>query len=63
MNWTTQKPTTPGWYWWRDVGRSHGVVVQVDPETGTVSSSGTGEYRLLKEIVGGEWFGPLEQPQ
>ena len=52
MNWTTQKPTTFGWYWWRDIGFSTGVIVQVDMKTGTVSSSGTDEYRLLKEIVG-----------
>jgi hypothetical protein len=62
MNWTTQKPTESGWYWWRDVGLSTGIIVQVNTETGTVSSSGTGESRLLKEIVGGEWFGPLEHP-
>ncbi len=63
MNWTTQKPTMSGWYWWRDIGLSTGVIVQVDTETGTVSSSGTDEYRLLKEIVSGEWFGPLDRPK
>ncbi|MEP6958985.1 MAG: hypothetical protein ABI980_09670 [Nitrospirota bacterium] len=63
MNWTTQKPTQSGWYWWRDFGRSTGAIVQMDTETGTVSASGMNKYRLLKEIVGGEWFGPLEQPQ
>ena len=63
MNWTTQKPTISGWYWWRVLGQPTGSIVQVDTETGTVSSSGTDEYRLLMEIVGGEWFGPLEQPK
>ena len=63
MNWTTQKPTTSDWYWWREIGHSQCIILQVDTDTGTVSSSGTDEYRLLNEIVGGEWFGPLDQPK
>jgi hypothetical protein len=63
MNWTTQKPATSGWYWWRETGHSKCLIVQVDTEAGTVGSSGTDEYRLLKEIVEGEWFGPLEMPK
>jgi len=42
MNWTTQKPTASGWYWWRETGRNMSIVLLVDSVTGTVSSSGTG---------------------
>ena len=63
MNWTTQKPLTSGSYWWRAKDYLLSSVVQVNVETGTVISLGTDEYRLLKEIFDGEWFGPLEMPQ
>ena len=49
MNWTTQN-------------RSTGIIVQVDTLTGRVIFSGTDKYRLLEEIIGGEWSGPLERP-
>jgi hypothetical protein len=62
MTWTTQRPTMSGWYWRREADHSTGMIVQVDTLTGRMISSGTDEYRLLKEIPGGEWFGPLEQP-
>ncbi len=45
------------------VGNSRSTVVHVNVETSTVISLGTDEHRLLEEIVDGEWFGPLEQPQ
>ena len=63
MNWTTQKPLTSGWYGWRTMFSSLSTVVHVNVETGTVISLGTDEHRLLREIVDGEWFGPLEMPQ
>jgi len=63
MNWTTQNPTQSGWYWWRQIGHSIGIIVQVDTESGTVTSSETDEYRVIKELIGGQWFGPLEQPK
>ncbi len=63
MNWTTQKPTISGWYWWRESLQVDGSIVQVDTLDGTVTSSGTNEYRFLDEIMAGEWFGPLEQPE
>jgi len=63
MNWSCNKPVKPGWYWWRESNNARGIIVQVDILTGTVSSSGTDEYRLLKEIIGGQWCGPLKEPQ
>jgi len=63
MNWTTQKPTVSGLYWWRESDHSPCMILHVDVLTGTVSSLGTNEYRQLNEMVRGEWFGPLEQPK
>ena len=57
------KPTISGWYWRRESMHANGCIVQVDTLNGTVSSSGTDEYRVLDEIMAGEWFGPLEQPE
>ena len=62
MNWTTQKPTTSGWYWWRESFYASSFIVQMDALNGTVSFSGSDQYRLLKEINRGEWAGPLEAP-
>ena len=62
LSWTTDKPTMPGWYWWREVDSKDGFIVQVDIEGETVSSSGTADDASLDEMVGGEWAGPLEPP-
>lgn len=67
MIWTTEKPTKPGWYWWRCRG------VQCVVEIGTPQhviqlSSGlsvwftSGSVRKLQD-VDGEWAGPLEEPE
>ena len=49
LAWTTEKPTKPGWYWWRSKF--------LGPEVRWVST--------VKEIYSpnyGEWAGPLEVP-
>jgi hypothetical protein len=64
MTWTTEKPTVPGWYWWR---RPYGkreiqTIIRVK------------EYKFQPGIVfiysgrriedcRGEWAGPLEPPE
>jgi hypothetical protein len=64
MNWTTEKPSTTGWYWWRKPSMPLiGVMVRVDIEADTVHSSGMDGEASLDKLVGGEWFGPLEMPQ
>ena len=40
-----------------------GVIVQVDVEADTVYSSGTDADASLDQMIGGEWFGPLEMPE
>lgn len=38
-------------------------IVEVDLERQTVSSPGTDDDATLGEMDGGEWYGPLEQPE
>lgn len=66
MTWTTDKPTTPGWYWW--IGPLlHQQIVEVMPfENGdaVVFRPFCGEYntRMLSDMQG-EWAGPIPQPE
>lgn len=65
MTWTTNKPTTPGWYWWRrnkdknltchEIGYRHehdGLWILSLPD----------EYVRIDEY-GGEWAGPIPEPE
>lgn len=64
IQWTTEKPTQSGWYWLREPALPlMGVIVQVDVEADTVYSSGTHDGASLDQMLGGEWFGPLEMPE
>lgn len=64
-DWTTDKPTKPGWYWWRPTN------VSISPEIVSVQENGNvllvydkRIYRVDSMIYGadGEWAGPLEPP-
>lgn len=77
MNWTTQPPTVPGFYWHRAPGNrtqvcevigNHGIFAE--PGTLYVAfSTGPLSYDWLKLPgdsdlpEGSEWYGPLEVPQ
>ena len=64
IQWTTEKPAQSGWYWLREPALPLlGVIVQVDVEADTVYSSGTSDDASLDQMLGGEWFGPLEMPE
>ena len=62
MNWTTDKPTKQGWYWWRYFMDTIMVYVYFDKGKGHVQYSGHGTEDTLS-LLNGEWFGPLEPPQ
>ena len=70
LYWTTDKPTTPGWYWAsyiRGGTRYGGGIVQVyDRDSGAlkVLSSGWCGSGLLKskKYDGVEWAGPIPAP-
>jgi hypothetical protein len=68
MNWTREKPTKPGWYWWKL--DNYARVVMVD--TGEWDRE-RGEPRLIFTQPGmemayrvsewdGEWAGPIPKP-
>ncbi len=60
MNWTKNRPTQPGWYWWR-LGTYTVEVVHfeqhIDGDVGSSSFDG----RLAHPDS--EWAGPLEEPE
>ena len=61
MNWTQDKPTQEGWYWFRmDNEEKRTVIVYViDAERMVAAGSeGEGNPALQK----GAWYGPLEPP-
>ena len=57
MKWTTDKPTEPGWYWYRDI-RNHKELYRplyyAQDDIDDLHKWGS-EY--------GEWSGPLELPK
>ena len=61
MIWTTEKPTKPGWYWWRGPmwGKEITRVLEVD-------SDDAGAFYVRREYyvndLTGHWAGPLEPP-
>jgi hypothetical protein len=62
MTWTTQKPTRPGWYWYRDLPfRTEFVVNVCELVTGELFASADG-FDQYVERLSGEWAGPLEVP-
>jgi len=56
MSWTTQKPTVPGWYWYREL-EGEPEILSIYKDDGQLVISGIG----LQEFPG-EWTGPLEPP-
>ena len=56
--WTREKPTKPGWYWWRQTKRHYGeIVCVIDIDILTVNRNG-----VITEVRGGEWAGPIPEP-
>ena len=73
-SWTTDSPTTPGWYWLRRAAfqgkqgvwhepRPIIVELALDGVAGlTMYVPGTDWTRPLSDLVSGEWVGPLPVP-
>lgn len=74
MEWTKEKPTEPGYYWYRFVwggkfaGKSELRLIKVygsqaAPDTELrIAFHGTDWDSDLSEITDGEWAGPIEPP-
>ena len=66
MNWTTERPTKPGYYWWRlgSDGHAHLIEVTIDGN-GVLQSHPPAQLIEAGRLVdtSGEWAGPVEHPQ
>jgi hypothetical protein len=70
MNWTSEYPTKPGFYWIRnwtiaDTKYSHRTgpgpdIVEVDEEMGHFSWTGDVLGAMRHQLVSAEWQGPIE---
>ena len=62
LNWTTKKPTKPGWYWYRSECDGHTVkVMHYIDDDGDGPYLATSEDLALNDLAG-EWAGPVEPP-
>ena len=61
MTWTIEKPTKPGWYWYRKNEEQSQVLMQmqgIGEQTTAVGPNGRWESVFN---MPGEWSGPLER--
>lgn len=74
LEWTTDKPTEPGWYWIKNVRTAHGYE-EAEPCVVEVANYGNGypgNFNVtvpsdectteLRDFIAAEWAGPLEPP-
>lgn len=61
QRWSTQKPTVPGWYWWRWKGEVRAIQLAVLPgsTTGKMYVKGGISVPINALDCDGEWQGPL----
>lgn len=59
LTWTTEKPTQPGWYWWRNNSHFDPDILKVD----VLGDRFVIDTDLdVLDTPPGEWTGPLEPP-
>lgn len=56
--WTKEKPTKPGLYWYWKTGITNPYIVEIDDQFRVVTTYGVTDL----EFSDGYWFGPLETP-
>lgn len=62
MKWTTERPTKPGWYWWRRI--VPGWDAYKRPRCINVAPGPEGVYLQQWSIAeGAEWAGPIPEPE
>ncbi len=62
LKWTREKPTVPGFYWFRDLGMNPSVVeIGADIDAGHVCFVGSENCSHTAEMDC-EWCGPLTPP-
>jgi hypothetical protein len=65
LNWTTQKPTVPGLYWYRRGSNVKAYIVEVElaGEILTVDNKNVDHCKGPVSTIDGEWAGPLLPPK
>lgn len=68
MQWTTDKPTTPGWYWWREPHCSAQIVLILlgggrNRKRLFMVRLGESDAPPILEHVPGAWAGPIAEPE
>jgi hypothetical protein len=60
MRWTTEKPTVPGWYWWRKTATARARIVDVLSDREGLYAEG---WKMMAMTWNGEWAGPILPPE
>ncbi len=59
--WTDQRPTVPGWYWWRIAPGHYSIIERYDKSADGLVMYGKDMHK--HQLVNGEWCGPIEPPR
>lgn len=60
LRWTNERPTKPGWYWYRDARFSDHPRAYYVREDGTIAHPDDAEAHVNE--LSGEWAGPADSP-
>lgn len=60
LEWTTEPPTVPGWYWWRWHKGAEAIPLEV--REGLIVEYPRRTLRAVADI-GGQWAGPIPMPK
>lgn len=63
LTWTDAKPTTEGWYWWRQRPETAELIVYVYDASGGLHVQFPDDEIQRLEDVNGQWAGPIAQPE
>lgn len=66
MTWTTQKPTKPGWYWYRELEVGPKIrfprIREMTYANGVLMSYSGMTHPSIVANTEGEWAGPIPEP-
>jgi hypothetical protein len=63
MNWTTEKPTAPGWYWYRDQDGRNAEFIKVFVGSENVNAYFPSEDTYCgADMLTGQFSGPILPP-
>jgi hypothetical protein len=62
MTWTSEKPTVPGWYWYRDNAVPSRIVEVSTRSGGALWVTRMQRNGCFVDRLYGQWSGPIEPP-